>query len=109
MVIVAEGDDAGGAFDVADMVKKEFDHFDVRVSVLGHQQRGGAPTAMDRVLATRLGVGAIDGLLQGRSQVMVGVINSEVCYTEFKKSTKHHKELSENLMYLASYREGAVL
>jgi 6-phosphofructokinase 1 len=100
VIIVAEGDDAGGAFDVADMVKKEFDHFDVRVSVLGHQQRGGAPTAMDRVLATRLGVGAIDGLLQGRSQVMVGVINNEVCYTEFKKSTKHHKKLSENLMYL---------
>ena len=100
VVIVAEGDAAGGAFDVADRVKKEFDHFDVRVSVLGHQQRGGAPTCMDRVLATRLGVGAIEGLLQGRSQVMVGVINNEVRYTEFNKSTKHYKELSEDLLYL---------
>ena len=100
VIIVAEGDDAGGAFKIADQVKEKFGHFDIRVSVLGHQQRGGAPTCMDRVLATRLGVGAIDGLLSGKSQVMVGVVNNEICYTELIKSTKHHKELNKNLLRL---------
>ncbi|MBL4578488.1 MAG: 6-phosphofructokinase [Flavobacteriales bacterium] len=102
VVIVAEGDDAGGAFEIGNQIKEKFGHFDIRVSVLGHQQRGGAPSCMDRVLATRLGVGAIDGLLAGKYQMMVGVVNNEVCYTDFDKATKHHKALNKNLLNLVN-------
>ncbi|MBL4753364.1 MAG: 6-phosphofructokinase [Flavobacteriales bacterium] len=100
VVMVAEGDDAGGAFKIAEQVKEKFGHFDIRVSVLGHQQRGGAPTCMDRVLATRLGVGAIEGILEGRSKVMVGIVNNEILYTDFSKATKHHKEINKHLLEL---------
>lgn len=100
VVIVAEGDDAGGAFDIAKQVKERFDQYDIRVSILGHQQRGGAPTCMDRVLATRLGVGAIEGIISGKSQVMVGIVNNEVVYTDFSMATKHHKVLNKNLLHL---------
>src|SRR5205085_10019188 len=66
IVIVAEGDDAGGAYDIAAEVKKTFSEYDTRVSILGHVQRGGSPTCADRVLASRLGVGAVEALLAGK-------------------------------------------
>ncbi len=101
IVIVAEGDDAGGAYKVAEKVKQQFKHYDVRVSILGHMQRGGSPSAMDRILASRLGHAAVAGLLNGRKNEMVGVINGKITYTPFEKAIKHHKSVNRNLLNLA--------
>lgn len=101
IVIVAEGDGFGGAYKVAEAVKEKYPHFDIRVSILGHMQRGGNPSAFDRVLASRLGAGAVDALVEGRSGEMVGVINREVFFTPFEKAIKHHKELNKQLLSLA--------
>lgn len=100
IIVVAEGDDAGGAFEVAKKVNEKFDHYDTRVVVLGHVQRGGAPSCADRVLASRLGAAAVDSLLDGLSNVMVGVINGKVVQTSFAKACKYNQELNPNLLQL---------
>lgn len=89
IIIVAEGDDAGGAFKVGEILEKKYPHYDTKVSVLGHIQRGGKPTCMDRVLASRLGVVAVEGLLKGESGVMAGQINREMVFTPFDHAVKH--------------------
>jgi 6-phosphofructokinase 1 len=101
IVIVAEGEEEGGAFEVAKKVKKKFKYYDTRVVVIGHIQRGGSPTCSDRVLASRLGVAAVDGLLQGKKNVMVGVMHRDIVFTPFAKATKHHIEASPYLLRLA--------
>lgn len=100
VVIVAEGDEAGGAFEIAKKVGKTITDYEIRVSVLGHMQRGGSPSCMDRVLATRLGVAAVEALIKGKSSQMVGVINNTVRFTPFEKSGKHHKTLNKDLLKL---------
>jgi 6-phosphofructokinase 1 len=102
IIIVAEGDEAGGAFEVADRVKSRFPHYDVRVSVLGHIQRGGKPSCMDRVLASRLGVSAVEGLLDGKSGEMAGLIGPDICFTPFDKAIKHIREVNPNLLKIAN-------
>jgi 6-phosphofructokinase 1 len=97
IIIVAEGDDAGGAFHVAKVVKEKYPHLDTRVSVLGHIQRGGAPSCMDRVLSSRLGVSAVESLREGRKGEMVGIINGEVHFTPFKNAIKHIAEVNPAL------------
>jgi len=96
IIIVAEGDDLGGAFNVGEVLKQKFPNYDIRVSVLGHIQRGGKPSCMDRVLASRLGVTAVEGLLAGKSGVMVGLVNKELIFTPFDHAIKHidAKEIS---------------
>lgn len=96
IIIVAEGDEIGGAFNVGEVLKKKFPAYDIRVSVLGHIQRGGSPTCMDRVLASRLGVAAVEGLLHGQSGEMVGLKNKEIVFTDFGHAIKHidAKEIS---------------
>ena len=74
IIIVAEGDDAGGAFDIAKYVKSKTDNYDIRVTILGHTQRGGRPTCMERVLASRLGLEAVKALLAGKKGVMIGQV-----------------------------------
>jgi len=101
IIIVAEGDGYGGAYKVAEAVQEKYSNFDIRVSILGHIQRGGNPSALDRVLASRLGAGAVDALLDGRSGEMIGVINKELVFTPFEKAVKHHKELNKQLLSLA--------
>ena len=93
IVIIAEGCQLGNAYAVADQVKEKLDYFDIRVTVLGHLQRGGSPTTMDRVLASRLGVAAIEGLRDGKSKVMVGVVNNHVAYTHIHEAIKTEKKL----------------
>src|SRR5690554_5854984 len=83
IIIVAEGDKDSDAFSVADKVKDRFPHYDVRISVLGHIQRGGSPTCMDRVLASRLGVAAVEGLMAGRKGEMAGLLKGAITYTDF--------------------------
>lgn len=101
IVVIAEGDEEGGAFEVARKVKEKFDHYDTRVSVIGHMQRGGNPTCQDRVLASRLGLAAVEGLLDGKKNVMVGVMHHDVIFTPFSRATKHNLEISPYLMKLA--------
>lgn len=88
IVLVAEGEEEGGAFIIAERIKEEYPHYDIRVSVLGHIQRGGSPTCMDRVLASRLGVAAVEGLLEGRRGEMVGIVNDRIHHTPFKDAIK---------------------
>lgn len=98
IIIVAEGDESGGAYKVAEKIKQQFPHFDMRVSILGHIQRGGAPTCMERVNASRMGYAAIEGLLKGKKNVMVGIINKEIVFTDFKKVVKHNQELKPDMI-----------
>ena len=101
IIIVAEGDDAGGAYDVAAKVKERFNYYDMRVTVLGHVQRGGSPSAYDRVLASTLGNAAVNALLEGKQNVMVGLVKNEIAYTPFEKAIKHHNEINPQLLQLA--------
>jgi 6-phosphofructokinase 1 len=98
IIVVAEGDDAGGVFETAEYVKQHHAEYDVRVTVLGHLQRGGNPTCGDRILASRLGMAAVKALLEGRQGVMAGIVNNEVVYTPFEKATKHHTEIKADLL-----------
>lgn len=101
IVIVAEGDELGGATKLAELVKKDFPHYDTKVTIIGHLQRGGSPTCRDRVLASMLGAGAVEGLLEGQKGCAVGVVNHKLKYTPFKQAIEKHKDLSEYLMRLA--------
>lgn len=98
IIIVAEGDDAGGAFQIATIMKEKFPHYDTRVSILGHMQRGGRPTCMDRVLSSRLGVAAVESLLEGRKGEMIGIIHGEIHYTSFSSAIKHLEEVNPNFL-----------
>lgn len=97
IIIVAEGDKEGGMV-VSEKIKENFPHYDVRLSILGHIQRGGSPTCMDRVLASRLGVAAVEALVDGRRGEMAGLICSEVRFTPFKSAIKHNVKLNEDLL-----------
>jgi 6-phosphofructokinase 1 len=79
-------------------VKKEFPDFDVRVSILGHLQRGGRPTAHDRILASRTGVGAIEAILQGQRNIMIGVRNNEVVYVPLCEAIRSDKPFDKKLI-----------
>ncbi|HEY1005927.1 MAG TPA: 6-phosphofructokinase [Sphingobacteriaceae bacterium] len=98
IIIVAEGDDAGGAFQIATIMKEKFPHYDTRVSILGHMQRGGRPTCMDRVLSSRLGVAAVESLMEGRKGEMIGIIHGEIHYTSFANAIKHLEEVNPNFL-----------
>lgn len=98
IIIVAEGDESGGAYKVAEELKKHFPQFDMRVSILGHIQRGGAPTCMERVNASRMGYAAVEGLLQGKHNVMAGIVNKEVVFTHFEKAVKHMQEVHSDML-----------
>ncbi len=98
IVLVAESEITGGAMHYADRVKKEFPQYDVRVSILGHVQRGGRPSAHDRILASRMGVAAIDALLEGQRNVMIGVQNNEVVYVPFTRAIKKEKPIDMDLI-----------
>lgn len=98
IVLVAEGEEEGGAFTIGERIKEKHPHYDVRVSVLGHIQRGGSPTCMDRVLASRLGVAAVEGLLEGRKGEMVGLVHDQIHHTPFKDAIKHMGEITPSLL-----------
>jgi 6-phosphofructokinase 1 len=101
IIIVAEGDDCGGAIEVAARVKEKLTQYETRVAIIGHLQRGGNPTCMDRVLASRLGYAAVEGLLKGESCVMAGQVNNKVVYVPFEKATKHHQDINRSLLEMA--------
>lgn len=100
IVVVAEGDEEGGAAEIAEKIKQQIDvnDIDMRVTNLGHTQRGGSPSGSDRILASRLGLGALEGLLAGEKNVMAGVINNDLVYTPFEDTIRLPKPISEDLM-----------
>ena len=93
IVVVAEGDEAGNAFKLSEKVKDKFPQYDAKVSILGHMQRGGSPSCADRVLASKLGVAAVNALLEGKRNVMVGEIKNEIVYTPLEKAIKRHLDI----------------
>jgi 6-phosphofructokinase 1 len=98
IVLVAESPATGGAMGVAERVRKEFPQYNVRVTILGHLQRGGSPTAMDRILASRMGAAAIDALLEGQRNIMIGDDDEKIIYTPFSKAIHHGKEIDRGLL-----------
>ncbi len=100
IIVVAEGDDFGGGRVVENIIKERFPQLDVRLCILGHIQRGGAPSQCDRVLASRLGYAAVKALVEGTTQVMAGVINGEITYTPFVNVIKGESPISQDLLDL---------
>jgi len=98
IIIVAEGDEGGGAMAIAEKLKDELKDYEVRVSILGHLQRGGSPSALDRVNASRLGNAAVEALMDGQQSVMVGLQNDEIVLVPFRKAVKLHKKLNQSLI-----------
>ena len=98
IILVAEGDETGGAFNIAEQVKHDFKEFDIRVTVLGHLQRGGSPSAFDRVIASQMGVAAVEALMDDQKSVMVGMMNREIVHIPFNKTIKHHKDVNRRLL-----------
>ena len=98
IVLVAESPVTGGAMALAERVKNEYPGYDVRVSILGHLQRGGSPTASDRILASRLGSAAIDALLEDQRNVMIGISNDQIVYVPFSKAIKNDKLINRDLL-----------
>lgn len=102
IIIVAEGDEEGGAAQIANKVKDDFKDYSVRVTVLGHIQRGGSPSAFDRVTASRMGHAAVEALLDDQKSVMVGLKNNEIVHVPFRKAVKTHKEVNWELLKLVN-------
>lgn len=100
IVIVAENPKTGGAMGLAERVKQEFPQYDARVTILGHIQRGGSPTAVDRILASRMGEAAIEALLEGQRNVMIGIRNGQIVYVPFTKAVQHNKPIDKNQLEL---------
>lgn len=101
IIIVAEGEEEGGAFSLAEKIKGE-SGFDYRICVLGHIQRGGSPTARDRLLASRLGVAAVDALLDGQTNVMAGEIHGKIVLTPLAETWTQRKTIDDELWRLSS-------
>ena len=99
IVVIAEGDKIGkNVFELKDYIEENFPEYDIRVSVLGHMQRGGSPSCFDRVLASRLGVKAVESLLEGKSNFMVGMLSDKVALTPLEQAIKGHSEIDRELL-----------
>jgi len=101
IVVVAEAGQTGRTFEIEKEVNQRFSHYETRVVILGHMQRGGTPTTMDRVLASTLGVASVEALIRGEKNVMAGLVDKQVTFTPFEKATKHHHTVSAELMRIA--------
>ena len=97
IVLVAESPITGGAMGLAERVRKEYPKYDVRVTILGHLQRGGSPTAQDRILASRMGAAAIDALLEGQRNIMIGDDDEKMIYVPFSKAIRKDKPIDRDL------------
>ena len=98
IVLVAESEITGGAMHYAERVKNEYPQYDVRVTILGHLQRGGRPTAHDRIIASRMGVASIQALLEGQRNVMIGIDDDKIVYVPFAKAIKNDKPIDRELV-----------
>lgn len=98
IVIVAEGEKDGGAVEIAEKVTKDFPEFEPRVTILGHIQRGGSPTAYDRVTASHMGAAAIEALLDDQQSIMIGIVNKKIVHVPFNKAIKNTKSINEEML-----------
>lgn len=98
LVVVAEGHSSGGATGVAEILKKHLPNLDTRVTILGHIQRGGSPTCLDRLLASRMGYHAVESLLEGRHNVMVGIYENAIHYTPIDVAIREKQKIGESWM-----------
>ncbi|MDH4091472.1 MAG: 6-phosphofructokinase [Cyclobacteriaceae bacterium] len=101
LIVVAEGSKIGGAHALAKQVAERSDYFDIKVTVLGHMQRGGSPTYFDRVLASQLGVGAVEGLISGENDCMVGIRNKRIVYNKFGDVMYKHHDIDAEALRIA--------
>lgn len=100
IIIVAEGDQ-GGAYEIANRVKEDFQEYEVKVTVLGHIQRGGSPSAYDRVTASHMGAAAVEALLDDQKSVMIGIVNKKIVHVPFNKAIKNKKPINKELLNIA--------
>lgn len=98
LVVVAEGDDFGGGNEVAKIIQERMPNAETRVCILGHIQRGGSPSCLDRLIASRMGYAAVESLIDGRHNVMVGILNNRVHYTPLEKAVKAKQRISQEWM-----------
>jgi 6-phosphofructokinase 1 len=98
LIVVAEGDEFGGANEVAKFIKEKLPQQEVRVCILGHIQRGGSPSCMDRVIASRMGYHAVESLIEGRHNVFIGIVNNRMHYTPLNEAIKKRQRISEEWM-----------
>jgi 6-phosphofructokinase 1 len=98
MIVVAEGDEIGGANEVAAIINKRLPHMDTRVCILGHIQRGGSPTCLDRLIASRLGFAAVEALLEDKRNNMIGIVNNKLHMTPLDKAIKAKQKISDEWM-----------
>lgn len=101
IVVVAEGEKLANIYELAEQTKVEFPDYDIRVAILGHIQRGGSPSCADRVLASRLGYGAVVGLMEGQNNVMAGMRSNDIVYTEIEEAIKKHNEINKDLLLIS--------
>lgn len=101
LVVVAEGSKLGGAMELAKKFSERNNYFDIKVTILGHLQRGGTPTYFDRVLASKMGVAAVEGLLKGEKDVMVGIRNNVIVYNDFSTIINHQHEIDSESLRIA--------
>lgn len=101
LVVVAEGGKSGSAMEIAKQVNERFSYYDTKVTILGHLQRGGSPTYFDRVLASKMGIAAVEGLIQGKTDVMVGVRNHQIVYNDFETTMNKEREIDPELLRIA--------
>jgi 6-phosphofructokinase 1 len=98
IIMLAENGIAGDAFEIGRQIKEKFPNYDTRVSVLGHIQRGGRPTCMDRVLASRVGVAAVEALRDGHRNEMIGLVHNDIAYTPFEHAIKHNMDINPDFL-----------
>jgi 6-phosphofructokinase 1 len=98
IILVAEGGEYGGAMGISQIFKEQFPEFDIRTTILGHIQRGGSPSAFDRVTASRMGVAAIEALLDDQKSIMIGMVNNEMVHVPLNKTVKLHKDIDHKLL-----------
>ena len=101
IIVVAEGDANGGAYEVARKVKKRYDFLETKVTVLGHVQRGGSPSCFDRVIASRMGVAAVEGLIKGYHKHMVGFKNDQVSYCRLSDAIIGYHPINQELLRIS--------
>ncbi len=101
IILVAEGEDEGGAMPIAKKIREEFPEYDIRTTILGHIQRGGSPSAIDRINASRMGVAAIEALLDDQKSIMVGLVNNEIVHVPLNKTIKLDKDVDRELLGIA--------
>ncbi len=101
IVVVAEGDDQGGAFEIVDKVKDRLSEFEIKVTVLGHLQRGGSPSSLDRLISSQMGVAAVEAIVQGKTRLMIGVQCGQTVEVPLEKATKYHNAIKPEWVQLA--------